>query len=50
MAEVEPDSPAEKAGLKGGDQLVIIDGKSTSGLSVDDCAGLLRGLKMQHVQ
>ncbi|HEY9694403.1 MAG TPA: carboxyl-terminal processing protease CtpB [Oculatellaceae cyanobacterium] len=42
---VEPieNSPAFKAGVKPGDQLVAIDGKSTKGMSLDQASGLIRG-------
>ena len=43
--QVITDGPAEKAGLKDGDTVVAIDGKSTKGLSVDQDAKLLRGEK-----
>ncbi len=38
-------SPAEKAGLKTGDKIVMIDGKSSAGLSVDKAIKLIRGPK-----
>ena len=36
-------SPAEQAGLKAGDELTEVDGKSTAGHSLDDVAGWVRG-------
>jgi carboxyl-terminal processing protease len=39
------DTPAEKAGLKAGDVILEIDGKSTQGMSVKDAANLIRGQK-----
>jgi len=36
-------TPAEKAGLKAGDIITQIDGKSTSGMSSDDAVDLIRG-------
>ena len=36
-------SPAEKAGLKAGDELTEVDGKSTAGHDLDDVAGWVRG-------
>ncbi|HEY6013715.1 MAG TPA: S41 family peptidase [Candidatus Limnocylindrales bacterium] len=36
-------SPAEKAGLKTGDELTEVDGKNTAGHSLDDVAGWVRG-------
>lgn len=38
-------SPAEKAGLRAGDGIVMIDGKPTDGLSVDQAARTIRGPK-----
>lgn len=36
-------TPAEKAGIKAGDQIVTIDGKSTDGLSTDKAVTKIRG-------
>jgi len=36
-------TPAEAAGIKAGDQIVTIDGKSTDGLSVDKAVSQIRG-------
>ncbi len=36
-------SPAEKAGIREGDQIIEIDGESTKGLSLSKTAGKLRG-------
>ncbi len=36
-------TPAEKAGIKAGDQIVAIDGKSTDGLAVDAAVNEIRG-------
>ena len=38
-------SPAEKAGLRAGDGIAMIDGKPTDGLSVDQAARTIRGPK-----
>lgn len=38
-----PDSPAEKAGLKAGDQIIAVDGKDTYGLSLDEVVNKIRG-------
>jgi len=39
-----PDSPAEKAGLRVGDMITYVDGKSTTGLAVEEVVGKLRGV------
>lgn len=36
-------TPASRAGIQSGDQIVKIDGKSTAGITVDDAVGKLRG-------
>lgn len=40
---VFPDSAAEKAGLAAGDELLSIDGKSVSSMTIDEAAGAIRG-------
>jgi carboxyl-terminal processing protease len=37
------DSPAEKAGLVAGDEIVAVDGKSTAGKETDEIVGWVRG-------
>jgi carboxyl-terminal processing protease len=44
------DSPAEKAGVKPGDKVLQIDGKSTSDLPVDQAVKLIRGPKGSAVK
>ncbi len=36
-------SPAEKAGMKKGDQIIKIDDKATAGFSIEECVKLIRG-------
>jgi carboxyl-terminal processing protease len=38
-----PDSPASKAGIQSGDEILAIDSKPTKGLSIEDASGLIRG-------
>jgi len=39
------DTPADKAGVKAGDLIVKIDGKSVRGMTISDAVGLMRGKK-----
>lgn len=43
VAEALENSPAAKAGIKTGDALVAIDGKSTQGMTLEDAVNLIRG-------
>jgi len=43
LTYVVPETPADRAGLRGGDVLTAIDSTSTKGLSVADASKLLRG-------
>lgn len=43
ISEPYENSPAQKAGLKAGDRILKVNGKSTSGKSVDDVSTALKG-------
>jgi carboxyl-terminal processing protease len=43
------DTPAYKAGIKAGDKIMEIDGKSTEGMELDDAVNILRGEKDTEV-
>ncbi|MHB9143906.1 MAG: S41 family peptidase [Symbiobacteriia bacterium] len=43
VTSVLPNSPAEQVGMKPGDQILAVDGKSVRGLSLDDVLPLVRG-------
>jgi carboxyl-terminal processing protease len=38
-----PGTPAERAGIQSGDQILKINGKATSGITIDEAVGKLRG-------
>jgi len=43
------DTPAYRAGIKAGDKMVEIDGKSTEGMELDEAVNILRGEKGTEV-
>lgn len=43
VAEAIENSPAAKAGIKSGDAIVAIDGKSTQNMTLENAIGLIRG-------
>ncbi len=45
-----PGSPAEKAGLRAGDQIVAIDGVEAAGMALDNAVGRIRGAKGTKVK
>ncbi|MFA5736747.1 MAG: S41 family peptidase [Candidatus Paceibacterota bacterium] len=45
-----PDSPASRAGIKAGDQIVKIDNKITTNMSSDEAVGLIRGERGKPVR
>lgn len=49
VAEPMENSPALKAGIQAGDQIVQIDGKTTEGMNVADAAQMIRGTEGTNV-
>jgi carboxyl-terminal processing protease len=43
IANILPNTPAEKAGMKAGDVITAVDGQSTKGWSADDAVNHIRG-------
>lgn len=43
VVDTLPDSPAGKAGVKAGDEILAINGKPTAGMDVQDASKLIRG-------
>jgi carboxyl-terminal processing protease len=43
VVEPLPNSPASRAGVQAGDQIIAVDGKATKGLSIEDASALIRG-------
>ena len=50
VVRVIPGSPAERAGLKAGDQIVKIDDTEAEGKSLDECVAKIRGPKGTEVR
>lgn len=44
------DTPADKAGIKPGDQIIAINGKSTQGITISEAVNMLRGPKGSSVR
>ena len=43
IVRVLRESPAERAGVRGGDQIVAVDGSDVTGLTIDELVGRVRG-------
>ncbi len=43
VVEPLPNSPASTAGIRSGDRVLAIDGRSTQGMTVEEASGLIRG-------
>ena len=43
VVEPLPNSPASTAGIRSGDRVLSIDGRSTQGMTVEEASGLIRG-------
>ena len=50
IVRIMPGSPAERAGLKPGDQIMTIDGAPTKGKDIDECVTKIRGVKGTKVK
>ncbi len=50
IVSVIPESPASRAGIKGGDRILSVNGTSTENLSTDAAAGLLQGPKNSRLE
>jgi C-terminal processing protease CtpA/Prc len=50
IAEIEPGGPAERAGLRVGDELLAVDGASATGLATLQAALVLRGFHSPPVR
>jgi C-terminal processing protease CtpA/Prc len=45
VAEVEKDSPSSASTIRSGDEIVMVDGQDIKGMTVDECASLMRGAR-----
>ena len=43
VVEPLPNSPASTAGIRSGDRVLVINGRSTQGMTVEEASGLIRG-------
>ncbi|MFA6603977.1 MAG: S41 family peptidase [Patescibacteria group bacterium] len=50
IIRIMPGSPAERAGLKAGDQILTIDGQPTKDKKIDECVTKIRGAKKTKVK